>query len=766
MASLFESVFEFLFKYRPVVFEKGSLTLAASWPSYLVALLVVVAAVPTVLRYRRVGGKSGGRDRFILTALRASVLALILFCLCRPALVLSTVVPLKSFVGILLDDSLSLQIADKNDVPRAQFINETFGPEGSPLLTGLEEKFKLRFFRFSRDVQRVDGVSELTYSGAQTHIGDALERASDELAAVPLAGLVLVSDGADNSHAVLSETLLALKARSLPVYTVGLGLDRFSRDIELSRVEAPRTVLKGSSLVVDVAISQRGFSGARVRLDVEDSGRIVNSREVELSTEGDVSTVRVDFTASDAGPRLFRFRVQPQPGEMVTQNNQQETLILVEDRREKILYFEGEPRFELKFIRRGVVEDENLQVVVLQRTAENKFLRLDVSDGEELAAGFPKTREELFRYRGIILGSVEASFFTYDQLRMIADFVSQRGGGFLMLGGRRSFSAGGYAGTPVADVLPVTLQEFDGEEGEPFFAEVKVEPTALGKTHAVTQFAGGVEESVTRWEQLPPLTTLNPIYQIKPGATTLLTGQSSESSDPQVVLAFQRYGRGKSLAFTVHDSWQWQMHADMTLEDMTHETLWRKLLRWLVSYVPDPVTVTTEKDRYSPLEPVTLTAEVDDDTFIKVNNAEVVAEVKTPSGESIDLPMEWTVDTDGEYRASFLPQEKGLYEIRVGAQRAGTVLGEASSYVLATDLDDEYFGAEMNTTLLQRIAEDTGGRFYTTDNVAQLAEDMSYVEGGTSVREERDLWDMPALFLLVVALVATEWSYRKARGLA
>src|SRR3990170_2083171 len=674
MASLFESVFEFLFKYRPVVFEKGSLTLAASWPSYLVALLVVVAAVPTVLRYRRVAGKTGGRDRFILTALRASVLALILFCLCRPALVLSTVVPLKSFVGILLDDSLSLQIADKNGVPRAQFINETFAPQGSPLLTGLEEKFKLRFFRFSRDVQRVDGVSELTYSGAQTHIGDALERASDELAAVPLAGLVLVSDGADNSHAVLSETLLALKARSLPVYTVGLGLDRFSRDIELSRVEAPRTVLKGSSLVVDVAISQRGFSGARVRLDVEDSGRIVNSREVELSTEGDVSTVRVDFTASDAGPRLFRFRVQPQPGEMVTQNNQQETLILVEDRREKILYFEGEPRFELKFIRRGVVDDENLQVVVLQRTAENKFLRLDVSDGEE---------------------------------------------------------------------------------GEPFFAEVKVEPTALGKTHAVTQFAGGVEESVTRWEQLPPLTTLNPIYQIKPGATTLLTGQSSESSDPQVVLAFQRYGRGKSLAFTVHDSWQWQMHADMTLEDMTHETLWRKLLRWLVSYVPDPVTVTTEKDRYSPLEPVTLTAEVDDDTFIKVNNAEVVAKVKTPSGESIDLPMEWTVDTDGEYRASFLPQEKGLYEIRVRARRAGTVLGEASSYVLATDLDDEYFGAEMNTTLLQRIAEDTGGRFYTTDNVAQLAEDMSYVEGGTSVREERDLWDMPALFLPVVALVAT-----------
>jgi uncharacterized membrane protein len=763
---LFESVFQFLFKYRPVVFEKGTLTLAASWPSYLLALLVVAVAVPIFLRYNAVRGKTARRDRVVLTVLRTALLALILFCLCQPALVLSTVVPLKSFVGILLDDSLSVQIADRDDVPRAQFINERFGPEGSALVSALSEKFMVRFFGFSKDARRIDNASQLTFNGVQTHLGSALEGAADELAAVPLAGLVLVTDGADNSHAVLSDTLLSLKASSVPVYTVGLGLDRFSKDIELSRVEAPRSVLKGSSLVVDVTISQRGFAGERVRLDVEDSGRIVNSREVELSSEGEVSTVRVDFTASDAGPRLFRFRVQPLAGEMVTQNNEQEALIVVEDRREKILYFEGEPRFELKFIRRGVADDENLQLVVLQRTAENKFLRLDVSDSEELAAGFPKTREELFRYRGIVLGSVEASFFTYDQLRMLADFVSQRGGGFLMLGGRRSFSEGGYAGTPLEEVLPVTLREVDGEEDDSFFAEVDVEPTPVGKTHPITQFAGGVEQSITRWGQLPPLTTLNPVFQTKPGATTLLVGNGADIPEPQIVLAFQRYGRGKSLAFTVHDSWQWQMHADIPLEDMTHETLWRKLLRWLVSYVPDPVSVTTEKDRYAPFEPVTLTADVDDDTFIRVNNAEVTASVKPPSGEPSELRMEWTVDTDGQYRASFVPEQKGLYEIHVEAQRAGASLGEASSYVLVTDLADEYFGAERNTSLLERIADETGGRFYTSDNVEQLPEDMSYVEGGTSVREERDLWDMPALFLLMLALVATEWGYRRARGLA
>ena len=220
------------------------------------------------------------------------------------------------------------------------------------------------------------------------------------------------------------------------------------------------------------------------------------------------------------------------------------------------------------------------------------------------------------------------------------------------------------------------------------------------------------------------------------------------------------------MAFTVHDSWQWQMHADMPLDDMTHEMLWRKLLRWLVSYVPEQVSVTTTKDRYAVREPVSIRAEVDDDRFLKVNNARVMTEVHTPSRETIDFPMEWTVDKDGEYWASVIPEEKGIYEIRVDAERGGDVLGRATMYIEATDLADEFFDAEMRTSLLRRIAEDTGGRSYVPATVDELPEDMSYTEGGTTVMEHRDLWDMPAVFLLLIGLLATEWSYRKARGLA
>jgi uncharacterized membrane protein len=576
---------------------------------------------------------------------------------------------------------------------------------------------------------------------------------------------VLVTDGADNVPAgELADLLLALKARAVPVFTVGVGRDRFEHDVEITRVDLPSSVLKGTSVTAEVRLAQRGLGGQKVQLQVEDAGRLVQTQEVTLPDEGESAVTRVHLTAAEPGPRTFRFRVAAHPSEPIAENNQQDVLVQVTDDREKILYVEGEPRFELKFVRRAVSEDKNIQVVCLQRTSQNKFLRLDVDDGEELAAGFPRTREELFRYRGLVLGSVEASFFTADQLRMIAEFVSQRGGGLLALGGRHAFAEGGYARTPLADVLPVVLEE---PRTEPrFFAALKVEPTAFGMTHGVTQLAATEEESAERWKTLPPVSTLNPVRRTRPGAVTLLTGRGDGLPGPQVVLAYQRYGAGKALAFTAQDSWMWQMHADVPLEDMTHENLWRQLLRWLVSGVPGPVGVTVTPERTAPGSAVTVTATVHDERFLKVNDAQVTASVTAPSGAQRTVPLEWAVGKDGEYRATFTPTEKGRHDVRVEATRAGLTLGGHTAHLQAADLDAEYFGAEMRRELLERIAEQTGGRFYTLDTLASLPSDVGYSGGGATVQETKALWDMPALFLAVVALVSAEWGYRKYRGLA
>jgi hypothetical protein len=348
---------------------------------------------------------------------------------------------------------------------------------------------------------------------------------------------------------------------------------------------------------------------------------------------------------------------------------------------------------------------------------------------------------------------------------MIADFVSERGGGLLALGGRRAFAEGGYAGTPVSEVMPVDL--VGGPEAKsPYFSELKVEVTVPGSIHAATQIAEAESLSLKRWATMPPVSSVNRIGRAKPGATVLLTGTPTKGGDRETVLAYQRYGRGKTIVFPVQDSWNWQMDASVDLEDVTFESYWRQLLRWLVNDVPSRVMVASAGDQATPGEPVEVDAELSDKTYLKVNNAQAVARVTSPSGSVSEMPLEWSVTRDGEYKASFTPTEKGLYRVDVRARMGTDSIVSVPSYVSSGDLSTEYFGAQMRAPLLRRIADETGGRYYTPDKIGDLAKDIVFTDVGNTVVDKKDLWDMPILFLLVLALITSEWGYRKARGLA
>lgn len=759
---VFEALFRFFFDHSPAVFAQGEIRWAA-WAGSFVAVAVTAVAIAAAVASYRTGSRLGVRDRVVLTTLRVLLLLLVLACLFRPVLVVRAAVPQQNVVGVLLDDSRSMGIADMDGQPRAAYVRSAFGTPQTGLLGDLADRFAVRVFRFSSTATRAGAGADLAFAGTETRLGASLTAARQELAGLPLAGLVMVSDGADTADAALGEALLGLRAEGVPVFTVGVGRETLDRDIQIGRVATPRIALKGTTLLVDVVIAQKGFDGQTVTLDVEDEGRIVSTQQVALPTGGAPATVPVRITVENEGPRVLRFRVPALPGELVADNNQREALIDVRDRREKILYFEGEPRFELKFIRRAVTEDENVEVVALQRTADNKYLRLGVDDADELVAGFPKTRDELFAYRGLVLGSIEAGSFTGDQLRMIAEFVDRRGGGLLALGGPRAFSEGGYAGTAVADVLPVVLDPALRDKQSPLL-RLNVRPTRAGAASAVTQVAPTEAASVERWNSLPVVTAVNRLDAVKPGATVLLSASDASRRD-YPVLVYQRYGRGKAFAFTPQDSWVWQMHASIPVEDLTHENYWRQLLRWLVDEVPDQVEIRTSSDRVEPGSTVPFTASVADAAFVELNDASVVATIMGPDGAVSDVTMAWGGEKAGEYQGSFAAETPGWYNLRVQATRAGATVGAASAHVRAAPGEQEYFDATLRAGTLRRIAEETGGRYYVAGSTDTLSDDLRYTGRGVTTIEEHDLWHMPIVLLLLVGLLTAEWGYRRVVGL-
>ena len=297
--------------------------------------------VAAIVHYWQGASTLRRRDRAVLGALRVVAIGAVGFALSRPVLVIAESVTQRNIVAVVVDDSRSMRIADVNGRPRSSVVSSLVGGADSSLLKALATRYQTRVYRVS-SAGRVKDMAALTYDGSRTRLVSSLLRVQDELAGAPLAGMVVLTDGADNSAASggptgLTEQLLTLRSRGVPVYSVGIGSPRFVRDVEIARIDAPRSVLKNATVLLNVVVVQRGLGGTRLPVVVEDSGRIVGSATVLMPKDGEAVQVRVRVPATETGARLLRVRVPVQPGELVAENNERHTLLVVRDRREKIL---------------------------------------------------------------------------------------------------------------------------------------------------------------------------------------------------------------------------------------------------------------------------------------------------------------------------------------------------------------------------------------------------------------------------------------------
>jgi len=389
-------------------------------------------------------------------------------------------------------------------------------------------------------------------------------------------------------------------------------------------------------------------------------------------------------------------------------------------------------------------------------TTENKIYRQGIADPSELADGFPVKAEDLFKYDAIVLGSVEAGYFTPGQQELLREFVDKRGGGLLFLGGRSSLSDGGWASSSVADLFPTFLPpgrtEFHRDPAT-------VQLTSAGAESPVTRLLDERGANVERWRKLPFLADYEDPGTPKPGATVLAQMNAGRTMP---LLVTQNYGRGKTAVLATSGTWRWQMSSQ--LGDMSHDLFWQQLLRWLAAESPGQVQARMPERVLMDEGHVKMTAEVKDKEFSPAADAKVMARVIGPAGASSTVEFSPTPNKPGMYEADWTAEKPGSYVAEV---TAGTSKEELGKDVVAFRRDDgvaENFHTEQNRALLQKLSDETGGRYWGSGELEKLPRDISYSEAGISVRDTKELWDMPVVFLLLLGLTAADWLLRRKWG--
>jgi hypothetical protein len=746
-------MFPFLFKYPATVFSKGKLVLLGPWPTWLLAVSILAALAGLAWAMWRLRGrflKSITQPRAILLwLLQAATVAILLLMLWQPAISVTALRPQQNIVAVVVDDSASMNLADDGDAREKQAVALL----QSKLLPKLSAKYQVRLYRMDAGVSRIADVSKLNSNGAATQIGAGLQQLSDETATLPIGAVVLLSDGSDNAGGIDLKTLNALRARRLPVNTVGFGKENLNHDVELEDLVVPKKVLANARVEAQVHLRQHDFSGQHARLSILADGSPVASHDVVLAN-GAEQIEGIEFNAGKAGVRRLEARLDPLPGEENTKNNSQTRVLAVDGAKRRLLYVEGEPRWEYKFLRRAVEDDPAVEIVSMLRTTQNKIYRQGISNPSELLDGFPNKPEDLFEYQGLILGSVESGFFTPAQQHAIRDFVDRRGGGLLFLGGRGALAEGDYNAPPFSELLPVVLPNHKNT----FHRQMVVaELTDAGKKSLICRIEEAPDDSANHWNILPYLADYQEAGTPKPGAVELARVVVANNRYP--LLVTENYGRGRTGVFATGGSWRWKMQQPVS--DTSQQTFWRQLIRWTAGETPTPVVGSVSESRLEDSGHVEIRAEVRNKSYNPVGDASVNAEIITPSGGSRNVAL----------RAD--PTAHGVYVGEFDADQAGSYLAEIRAADLGSDLvafqrengTAENFHRQQNRELLQKLAEDTGGHYYTRRDAGNLPDEISFSESGLTARETMDLWNMPIVFLVLLMLRSTEWMLRRRWGL-
>ncbi len=806
----------------------GSIIIPASPWAWAAVLGLVTVVVLLFWSYRR-SPELGAIHKIAFCLRLLGVLALGL-CLVEPLWSGKRAKSGANLFLVVADNSSGMNVLDRDGSrSRGQILQAVLQADKADWLGTLAENFQVRNYVFDSQLRRATDFSELVFDGKASAIGETLRTIVQRYQGRPLAGVLLMTDGNATDQGEQFYDLSGVP----PVYPVAIGAAQPPKDISLTNVSVSQTSFEDAPVTIQADVEASGYAGRTIAVDLtEDSGKLVERRTYSVSKDDEKQIFRFRLRPDRTGVLFYHLNVKeeiPQPPEIrnsqfdpapgrtpppagqgsseATLANNKRTLVVDRGRGPyRILYVSGRPNWEYKFLRRAISEDEQVQLVGLLRVArrepkydwrgrigeaanplyrgfDNKdkeqteqydqpvLVRLGTRDEAELRDGFPKRAQEMFGYHAVILDDVEAGFFSYDQMELLRRFVAERGGGFLMLGGKDSFQQGGFYRTPIGRILPVHLDALP--QAQPA-SEVRLNLTREGWLQPWARLRDNEQDERERLSAMPAFRVLNRISTVKAGAG-VVAAIGDDPSRPLPALIVQRYGGGRAAALTVGDMWRWGMKEPKMREDMNK--FWRQMLRWLVADVPNRISLHAAQKPDQVKEAVVLEVRVRNKDFEPMDNASIAVEVSEPEGQKARLTAEPVLSATspqdseaGLFEAVYVPRCDGSYLARaVVTDAEGLQVGDAQAG-WAVDLEArEFRSIGTNRPLLERIARQTGGRMIELDALSSFARGLPHREAPITETWVTPLWDLkgilPAVFLLVLACFVGEWALRRWKGM-
>jgi uncharacterized membrane protein len=613
----------------------------------------------------------------------------------------------------------------------------------------------------------------------------AIAHVAQQFEGQPLGAMIVFTDGA------ATDLDRPLPAGLPPVYPVLIAPRVELADAAVEQASATSTVFENAPVTVDAAVRCVGAAGRAVNVRLLDSrGKIVEEQHKTPRSADEMLAFRFLTTPAKPGPAAYQVRAVL-AADVVPQNDSRFVVANRDEGPFRILYAAGNPNWEHKFLQRALGDDPEIKLVSLLRVArgvtkidwrdrsagvahpfyqgqvaedeaerydEPIFLRLGTRDSKELHDGFPRTAPELFPYDAVMIDNLDAPFFTHDQLTLLREYVADRGGSLIMLGGTDSLDAGKYDETPLADVLPVYVGARHSHVPSP---PVRVTLSRDGMLQPWARLRATEREETERLDKMPGFLVAHGLDALKPGAQAIALLRDNGGAEYPAI-ASQHFGRGLCTAFMIGDWWRWGMRSAEQHADL--DKFWRQAVRASLADVPRRAAISAEKSADGATE---LVVTARGSNFHPSEQSTVSVRVQSPDERWSDVEMQPDASKPGRFTAPIPAGKSGpwLAEAAVTDAADGNIAHVQSGWAVNEDAE-EFSALRPDPAPIQTLAKQTGGRVLAPEELEKFVEELKSKPQPVMESHSDPLWHHAGWLALAMGCFVGEWALRRWKGLA